>query len=118
MNPGDVLHRAWMAALLLSLASGVGGCFSSVHEYQAAGYASPTRREPGPPIEANRIQSDASQFVVLGVTGNTDYVDQAYASLTSQCAGEIVGINTRYSTKLGFMSYTNEVHMQALCLKN
>ena len=117
MKSFDVTRRAMIAALALGAVSGATGCFSSVHEYQAAGYASPTRREPGPPIEANRIESNAEQFVVLGITGNTDYVDEAFASLAMQCAGEVVGINTRYSTKLGFFSYTNEIHMQALCLK-
>ena len=117
MDAHDCARRLAVAALALAATSGTIGCFSSVHEYQAAGYASPTRREPGPPIAASRIQSDARQFVVLGLTGNTDYVDEAYASLTTQCPGEIVGVNTRYSTKLGFFSYTNEVHMQALCLK-
>jgi hypothetical protein len=51
------------------------------------------------------------------VTDNTHYVDEAYAQLLSQCTGEIVGVNTRYSTKLGFLSYRNTVDMQAFCLR-
>ncbi len=51
------------------------------------------------------------------MTGNTDYVEEAYHRLLAACpAGELVGVNTRYSTKLGFLSYTNHIHMQALCL--
>jgi hypothetical protein len=93
------------------------GCWSTVHEYQAAGYAS-DRREPGPPIVVTPIHSQADQFVVLGLTGSTSYVDDAYASLLAQCPGEIVAVNTRYSTKLGFFSYTNEVHMNAMCVRS
>jgi hypothetical protein len=105
--------RALIFAALAPLA--LSGCWSTVHEYQAGGYAA-TRRE-GPPIQAAPITSTAEQFVVLGITNNTRYVDEAYARLLDQCSGEIVGVNTRYSTRLGFFSCTNEVHMQALCIK-
>jgi hypothetical protein len=100
---------------LALLALGAAGCFSSVHEYQAAGYAS--ERRAGPPIETVPIESDATQHVVLGITDNTSYVNEAYDHLLDQCPGEIIGVNTRYSTNLGFLSYTNEVKMQALCVK-
>ena len=110
-----VTSSSALAAALAVFALGATGCWSTVHEYQAAGYAS-DRRDPGPPIQATAIQSDAEQFVVLGITGDTQYVDEAYARLLAKCPGEIVGVNTRYSTKLGFFSYTNEVHMQALCV--
>jgi hypothetical protein len=105
--------RFFLPWLCLPLAAT--GCWSSVHEYQAAGYAS-VRRE-GPPIITTPIESDATQHVILGITNNTDYVDEAYDRLQEQCSGEIVGVNTRYSTNLGFLSYTNEVKMQALCVR-
>lgn len=104
------------AALLLLLAPLVCGCTYSLHEYQAAGY-SPAVVPPGPPRQAVRIRSDAEQFVVLGITGDTAYVDEAYAKLLDQCSGEIVGVNTRFSTKLGFLSYTNKIDVQAMCLR-
>ena len=53
---------------------------------------------------------------MLGVTDNTEYVDEAYQRLLDQCQGDIVGVNTRYSTKLGFLSFKNTVEMQAFCL--
>lgn len=92
------------------------GCSYSVHEYQAAGYA-PATPTSGPPRHAEWIRSRADQDVVLGITDNTDYVDEAYTRLVAQCPGDIVGVNTRYSTKLGFFSYTNTVEMQAFCLR-
>jgi hypothetical protein len=97
---------------LLLLAS---GCTYSMHEVAASGYAAvPTG---GPPRLAERIEAHTWQHVILGITDNTDYVDRAYASLLSQCPGEIVGLNTRYSTSLGFLSFKNVVEMRALCLR-
>jgi hypothetical protein len=104
-----------LLAVASIVAMSVTGCFSSVHEYQAAGYA-PSADEPRSNLDAKPIRADAQQFVVLGITDNTDYVNEAYARLLAQCAGEIVGVNTRYSTELGFLSYTNNVQMEALCL--
>jgi hypothetical protein len=92
------------------------GCSYSMHEYQAAGYATPTRTA-GPTRQAEWIEAKADQSVVLGVTDNTNYVDRAYAILLAQCSGEIVGLNTRYSTKLGFLSSKNTVEMRAFCLR-
>lgn len=99
-------------ALIALLAT---GCSYSMHEYQAAGYSAPTPASA--PRQAEWIHASANQSVVLGITGNTRYVDLAYARLVSQCSGDIVGINTRYSTKLGFLSYRNTVEMQAFCLR-
>jgi hypothetical protein len=91
------------------------GCSYSMHEYQAAGYAAPTAA--GAPRKAEWIHASASQGVILGITDNTSYVDLAYARLLAQCPGDIAGVNTRYSTKLGFLSYRNTVEMQAFCLR-
>jgi hypothetical protein len=64
------------------------------------------------------IEAQAEQFVVLGFVGQTDFVDQAYRQLASQCQGGVIqGIETQYYTDHGFFSWTNRVHMQGLCLK-
>jgi hypothetical protein len=104
------------APLALAVAMLACGCTYSLHEYQASGYA-PAVVPPGPPRQAVRIHSNSEQFVVLGLAGDTDYVNEAYAKLLDQCAGEIVGVNTRFSTQLGFLSYTNKIDMQAMCLR-
>jgi len=116
MRPLALAARAAFA--VAAVAAGT-GCSYSMHEYQAAGYAaSPAAAHPGePPPRAEWIHAHAEQGVVLGVTDNTHYVDEAYASLLSQCPGEILGVNTRYSTKLGFLSYRNAVDMQAFCVR-
>lgn len=91
------------------------GCTYSMHEYQAGGYAAAPAPVAGP-RQAAWIHARGEQSVILGVTDNTDYVDHAYADLLDQCAGEVVGVNTRFSTSLGFLSYRNVVEMRAMCL--
>jgi len=110
------MHRASLLLVLAAVAVLACGCSYSMHEYQAAGYA-PATQTSGPPRQAVWIHSRANQGVILGVTDNTDYVDEAYQRLLSQCSGDIVAVNTRYSTKLGFLSYRNTVEMQAFCLE-
>jgi hypothetical protein len=101
-----------LCALLGVLAS---GCTYSMHEYQAAGYAAVPAA--GGPRQAEWIHARAEQRVILGVTDNTDYIDHAYADLLDQCTGEVVGLNTRFSTSLGFLSYKNVVEMRAMCIR-
>jgi len=110
------MHRALPLLMFALVAVLACGCSYSMHEYQAAGYA-PATHTAGPPRQAVWIHSRANQGVILGVTDNTDYVDEAYARLLDQCPGDIVAVNTRYSTKLGFLSYRNTVEMQAFCLQ-
>lgn len=62
------------------------------------------------------IKVQTEQFVVLGFTTQTDYINQAYNSLQSQCPGPITGITTQLSSSLGFLSWTNKALMQGLCL--
>jgi hypothetical protein len=109
------MHRRLLLALA-AFASLACGCSYSMHEYQASGYA-PITPSSGPPPKAEWIHARAEQSVVLGVTDNTRYVDEAYAQLLSQCPGDIVGLNTRYSTKLGFLSYKNTIEVRAFCLR-
>ena len=92
------------------------GCTYSMHEYQAAGYAAAP--VGGAPRQAEWVHAHGEQSVILGVTDNTDYVDHAYADLLDQCTGEVVGVNTRFSTSLGFLSYKNVVEMRAMCLRD
>jgi len=64
------------------------------------------------------VKARAEQFVVLGFAFDTDYVDQAYTRLQQACPkGQIQGVTTQYSTDHGFMSWTNVIEMQGLCIK-
>jgi len=96
--------------LLLFL--GLASCAHSVHEVHTSDFI------PGAPIEAgDMVKASTEQFVILGFTKQTDYVDQAYQKLMAACPkGSISGITTQYSSSLGFFSWTNKILMQGLCL--
>jgi len=65
---------------------------------------------------ARPVQSKAEQFVVLGFATDTNYVNQAYQNLQSQCPqGQIGGIATKYYTDHGFFSWTNVIAMEGFC---
>ncbi len=65
-----------------------------------------------------RIEAKTEQFVVMGFTQETDYVNMARAELMKQCPdGALQGPMTRLSTSHGFFSWTNKAFMQALCVK-
>ncbi len=65
-----------------------------------------------------KIEAEAEQFLILGFTTETNYINEAREELLSQCkTGVIQGPVTRVSTSHGFFSWTNKVHMQALCVE-
>lgn len=95
------------------LAAILGGCAHSIHEVHTSDFSPYARIEQGQMVKAN-----AEQFVVLGFTSETEYVNRAYQTLMSQCPdGVVTGITTQLSTSLGFLSWTNKVLMQGLCVK-
>lgn len=65
-----------------------------------------------------KIEAMAEQWVFLGFTLETDYVNIARKDLMDQCVnGSIQGPVTRISTSHGFFSWTNKAYIQALCIK-
>ena len=91
----------------------LGGCAHSIHEYAVADAYPPHGEAHG----GRTIEARGEQFVVLSFAFDTDYADEAYRQLLASCPdGDIVGINTRYSTSLSFFSYTNKIVLQATCL--
>jgi hypothetical protein len=114
MNALSFASRALFAIVIAAAGSGCGA--SSLHEFSAQGYAS--ARPEGAPIKSFPIAAEAEQGVVLGITDNTDYVNVAFDRLKSQCPGEIVGVSTRYSTKLGFYSWRNDIRVEGMCLRD
>lgn len=98
--------------LLLALTAGLGGCAHSIHQVHTSDF------NPMAEIESGEVvRGYAEQFVVLGFVQETNYVDQAFAQLQSQCPrGQITGITTQISTSMGFFSWTNKALMQGLCV--
>lgn len=100
------IFTLWSALLL------VGGCSYSVHQ-AALGHF----EELPPSARLRPIQAAAEQDVFL-LTGNTDFADEAMARLGSQCPqGEVVGIQARHSTSLGFLVHTNRLNLTAYCVE-
>ncbi len=95
-----------LATLFLS------SCAFSVHQYHVSDTVPGTTLENSVEINAHR-----EKFIVMGFSNNTDYVDEAFASLKKQCPQTITNINSRYSTALGLFSWTSTVKMTARCLK-
>lgn len=99
--------------LFCALVAIASGCAHSVHQVHTSDFNPYSKIEQG-----DMVKSKTEQFVVLGFTGNTDYVDQAYQQLLNTCPeGVITGITTQISTDLGFFSWTNRALMQGLCVK-
>ena len=100
-----------MGALTLLVFS---GCAHSIHEVQTSDFAPYAALTNGVVV-----RGQAEQFVILGFTGNTSYVDDAYRGLLNACPnGSLTGITTQLATKLGFFSWTNSALMQGLCLSS
>ncbi len=88
------------------------GCAFSVHQFHAGDFHPYPRKN-------KVVSAHAKQFVVLGFTDNTNYVDQALNQLMNSCrGGNIVGPTTEFMTELGFFSWTNHIYMQGSCVKN
>ena len=86
-------------------------CAYSVHQIHTSDFEGAMSEKA-----AKRVVAEAEQFVVLGFVAQTDYVDEAYQQLLDSCVGRITGIATKYSTDLGFLSWTNKVRMEGLCV--
>lgn len=86
------------------------GCTHSVHVNHTSDY-----QLSKPLSEYRRIEARAEQKVILMSTSAT-YASEAYKDLMEQCEGGVVtGIQTRYSTSHGFLSWTNVIEMKGYC---
>lgn len=89
------------------------GCTHSVHQVSLS-----TADDIPPGAHVRRIESDSRQHVVLYITDNTDFVDEAYEDLLAQCkGGHVVAVEARHSTSHGFLAFDNELKMTGLCLE-
>ena len=86
-------------------------CAHSIHLV----HATPFEQSHSEAKSTRIIEARSEQQVIFYFAFNTDYVDEAYAKLQSQCPGKIEGVTTQFSTSLGFFSWTNKILMKALC---
>ncbi|MCK6597388.1 MAG: hypothetical protein L6Q37_03420 [Bdellovibrionaceae bacterium] len=109
------MNRMWVlkVILLFGIFMSLASCTHSVHIVNFSDFR-PYREAK----TAVSIEAKSEQFVVLGFTDNTSYVNEAYQRLMQKCIdGQISGISTQYYTSLGFFSWTNHIVMQGLCHK-
>jgi len=96
--------------LLLGMV-GTAGCTHAVHINHTSNF-----QVTKPLSEYRVIEARAEQQVILGMTGQTDYANDAYRRLMNQCEGGVVmGIQTRFSTSHNFLSWQNVVEMRGYC---
>ena len=71
----------------------------------------------GSNVSGNIISSKEEQFVFLGFTTDTSYINKARKKLVAQCKnGSIQSPVTKLSTEHGFLSWTNKISMKARCV--
>ena len=103
--------KRWAPYLPLVLA--LSGCTYSVHQVAMGGLETIPEG-----AHVRHVHAEAEQHVFFYITDNTDFADQAYAALLAQCPrGELRGIEARYSTSHGFLSFTNHMKTTALCVE-
>ena len=98
-------------AFCLSAATITAGCAHSIHESQTSDFREMKAWAP-------QIEAASEQFVIMGFVTDTNYVNSAFNELQTKCPGRITGITTKYSTSLGFFSWTNKIRMTGYCIRN
>ena len=85
-------------------------CVHSIHQVHTSDFTIPEDSSLNRSLSKEMgtiIKAKEEQFVVLGLTKQTNYINQAYDQLLKQCDGPITGITTQLSSSLGFFSWTN-----------
>ncbi|TGN07024.1 hypothetical protein [Leptospira ilyithenensis] len=98
--------------LIFVLAFETIGCMYSIHQFHAGDTEKPAKIE-----SVKKIVAEAEQFTILGIVKNTSYADEALHKLVAQCPnGMIQSIGSRFSTDLGFLSWTNRIRLEGYCV--
>jgi hypothetical protein len=107
-----MMKKLTTALVLLASVFVLGGCTSSIHMVNTAGF---DQQIPAN-AEYNYIEAEAAQNVIMGFAFDTNYVDEARESLIKQCDGDLVAVSTQYSTDHNFMHWTNKILMKGICI--
>jgi len=100
-------------AIKLCLAAALSsGCTYSVHQVALGNFD-----DLPPNARLRPIEAEADQKVFVA-TGDTDFADEAMQQLAARCPqGQVVGIQARHSTSLGFFVYTNKLKLTGYCVE-
>lgn len=97
-----------------TLALTLGACTHSLHQVYVSDYGRGVHFQ-----KDKKVETLASQKVIMGFVTQTNYLNEAYDKLQEQCPkGEILGITTEHWTSHSFLSWTNKVRMQGYCKLN
>lgn len=100
-----------LAALLAT--STLIGCMHSVHQVALGEHAEVPRAAKVRPVE---VETEQKVFLA---TGNTDFADEAMTRLAERCpGGQVVGVQARHSTSLGFLVHTNRLRVTGYCVES
>jgi hypothetical protein len=87
-------------------------CMSSLHQFHSSDPLQPQSLD-----SQRKIIAEAEQFVFLGLVFDTKYIDNAIQNLYSQCEkGSIDRIDSVFKTKLGFLSWKNQILLTGYCI--
>ena len=87
-------------------------CMSSLHQFHSSDPLRPQSFD-----SQHKITAEAEQFVFLGLVFDTKFVDDGIQKLYSQCSnGSIERIDSVFKTKLGFLSWKNQILLTGYCV--
>lgn len=96
----------------------ISSCVHSVHQVHTSDFSKVEQLNSLSKDSRKIVKVKKEQFVILGFTQQTNYINQAYDELLMKCNGPITGITTQLSASLGFFSWTNKVLIQGWCLNS
>ncbi len=88
------------------------GCATAVHHVSAAGGSVGWNESDG----AQPVMAADEQVVLLGLSSETEYVDDAWSDFLSRCPGNLVDITATTKTELGFFAWRNQIVFEGTCL--
>lgn len=108
-----MMKKLTTALVLLPSLLLLGGCTSSIHMVNTAGFAQPLPAD----AKTRYLEATAQKTVILGFSFDTDYVDRARESLIAKCGdGDLIAVSTEYSTDHNFLHWTNKILMKGICI--
>lgn len=95
----------------------LGGCAiglgKSLHQYSILSYEKDPKNR-----KVKTISVEETDYVVLSMAFDTEYVEQAYQKFLRACPnGEIINVSARHSTDLGILAYRDKIVLEGECVQ-
>jgi hypothetical protein len=105
MRTSIVIRLITLFTLALSV-----GCSYSIHQ-QYIGSMDPNASYG----KGKWVEVTTSDFVILSFATQSNYVEDAYKRLESECKGRIAQVTTEHLTAYKFLSYDQKLILKGLC---